>query len=256
MFIDESGKPTKREGTPFVVSALIVDDRTYLRIRRDVNVILRDVLGDVIVGRGFRIDGVEVHAREVVQGEGFFRGIDIGRRAALLCRISHYIGSELRDAATSISVVIRKGRVLNTALSEGEVREAMVRRAFGLLTERVAWYLNDHDNELALLLVDKSEIDHDVRNAVLLEITQGLYTSQLTSTERIFETPLFIDSARHRPLQLADFIAYTLFRLHSGRPTAAGGAFDFRVYLRNIMPIVRRGPRRQVAGYGIKTWEF
>ncbi len=256
MFIDESGKPTKREGTPFIVSALIVDDRTYLRIRRDINVILRDVLGNTIVGRGFGIDGVELHAREIVQGEGFFRGIDIDRRATLLHRISHYIGSELRDATISISVIIRKRRVLNTTLSEGEVREAMVRRAFGLLMERVAWYLNDHDNELALMLVDRSEIDHDVRNTILLEITQGLYTSQLTSSERILETPLFIDSTRHRPLQLADFIAYTLFRMFSSRPTAAGGAFDFRVYLNNIMPIVRRGPKGQVSGYGIKVWEL
>jgi len=256
VFIDESGKPTKKEGTPFVVSALIVDDRTYLRIRRDINVILRDVLGDVISERRFRVDGVEVHAREVVQGEGFFRGVDIGRRAALLRRVSHYVGSELRGAATSVSVVIVKKRVLNTSSSEGEVREAMVKKAFGLLMERVAWYLSDYDNELALLLVDKSEIDYDVRNAVLLEITQGLYTSQLTSSERILETPLFIDSKRHRPLQLADFIAYTLFRIYSGKPVAAGGVFNFRAYLSNMEPIIRKGSKGQVAGYGIKVWEF
>ena len=53
---------------------MIFDDRTYLRVRRDVSVILRDVLGDVVVERGFRIDGVEVHARGIVQGEGFFKG--------------------------------------------------------------------------------------------------------------------------------------------------------------------------------------
>jgi len=174
----------------------------------------------------------------------------------LLRRISHYIGSELRDAATSISVVIRKRRALNVALSEGEVRERIVRLAFGLLIERIAWYLNEYDNELALLLVDKSEIDYDVRNAVLLEITQGLYTSQLASAERILETPSFIDSVRHRPLQLADFIAYTLFRLHSGKPTAAGNAFNFREHLNNIMSIIRKGPKGQISGYGIKVWEF
>jgi len=256
VFIDESGKPTKRESAPFVVSALIVDDRAYLKVRRDINAILRDVLGDVIIKRGFRVEGVEVHAREVVQGEGFFKGIDIGRRATLLDRISRYIGSELRGVTTSISVVIMKRRVLNATLSEGGVREAMVRRAFGLLLERLAWYLNKHDNELALLLVDRSEIDCDVKNAVLLEITQGLYTSRLASSERILETPLFIDSARHRPLQLADFMAYTLFRMFSGKPTAAGGTFNFRAYLSNLMPIVRKGPKGEVAGYGIKVWEF
>ncbi len=249
VFIDESGKPTRGEKDPYVVAALILHDSVYLDLEREVDKVVESVLGEHIDIDAMKI---EIHAKDIVQNKGVFRRVPVKARIRLLDELFSLMCERFKNKLTSIVIIIVKDKALS--LDEKSARRRMVQRAYTLLVERITWFLEDYGKELALLMVDESDLDYDIRDIVRYELLHGLYTSRLGASRLIIDTPLFVKSHRYRPIQLADLIAYTYFRIHAGRPKAMGGAFDFMKYKGMIERILRRNKGGRMEGYGIKVW--
>ncbi len=247
VFIDESGKPDKKDD-PYVVCAFMIHDSSFIFIEDQVDNIVSATLG---IDRP-RI--AEIHGRDIFQNKGIYKKMfTMKQRRSLVENITRFIERELVNKAQTVLVVFDKNQILKTR-DEKHARKYMVNTVYKLLMERIAWMVNDWGPEPTLLLCDQSELDADIIDIVRHEIREGMYTSHIVESKYFIKTPLFVDSKEHRSLQLADLIAYIYGRIHKGKTSIANGFFDLEEYFRRISTIIRRGPDGRIDGYGIKIW--
>ncbi len=244
-FIDESGKPTKKEKTPFVVSALIIEDDDIVRIRREIHDLKTCIISNID-------PQAEIHAKDIVHGKRYYRSVRMEDRKRLFDALCNYIASL---NCTIISVVIVKKSVLESRESDRVIREEIEKRAYSLLLERLVIYLNKRGkgNEVMLLVIDETDVGHDksIKEKILEEISKGIYTSRYPSSRRVFKIPLFYPSIEMTPLQLADIVAYTIFKKYS-KPRSA--VFDFNNYFNIIKEKFDRCASGRILGCGLKVF--
>ncbi len=247
VFIDESGKPDKKDD-PYVVCALMIHDSSFIFIEDQVDHIVSATLG---IDRP-RI--AEIHGRDIFQNKGIYkRMFTIEQRRALVENITRFIENELVNRAQAVLVVFDKNRVLKMH-NDKNARKYMVNIVYKLLMERIAWMVYEWGPQPTLLLSDQSELDADIIDTVRHEIREGMYTSNIVDSKYFIKTPLFVDSKEYRCLQLADLIAYIYGRIHKGKTSIAHGFFDLESYFRRISTIIRKSPDGRIDGYGIKVW--
>lgn len=242
VYIDESGKPTRKESTPFVVAAFIIREKELNGVELEVTKLRLKYLG---------YEGVhaEIHGKEIVHGKGFYSKTEMSVREKFLRDLYSLIGG---SPATLIASVVKKE---GWGLSEREAREAIERVAYQYLLERVTLFFDKINcDERVLLIIDEVDIKHDVsiRDRIRSEIREGLFTSRRKSAKKIIKTPLFAPSVEHVGLQLADLVAYAVFKIYSSNPRSA--IFDFNVYFKLIEDRFDRCRDGRLEGCGIKVW--
>ncbi len=243
-FIDESGKPTKKEKTPFVLAALIVKDRELNRVRREVSSIRTK----------YNLDpSIEFHARDIVHGKrGFFR-IDMNTRKRILDDLINVIKNL---DVTLIASVVRKRKILIDPIPDSEVRSRIESIGYELLVERLILFLEKQGiDEWMMLVIDETDFRHDIsiRRSIENVVTQGFYASRWPASQRVFPQPIFAPSKNYDTLQLADIVAYTVFKIYS-KPISA--VFDFRDYFRLLERKFDRCRDGRIFGCGIKDYTF
>ena len=243
VFIDESGKPVKKEPQPFVVASVIIHENILDSLEEELLDLKLNFFGR-------KAYNVEIHGKEVVHGKGYFSQVDMEKREKFLSECYKFIGSK---TLTLIASVVLKEKF--AGLSEKEARESMERIAYMHLLERVTIYFDKiGSSERILLVVDETDVKHDIsiKNRISEEIRMGLYTSRRFSSRRIFPAPLFLPSKEQAGLQLADLVAYAVFKKYSGNLRSA--IFDFNKYLVMIWDRFDRCRGGRVEGCGIKVW--
>lgn len=247
VFIDESGKPDKKND-PYVVCAFMIHDSSYFFIEEGIDEIVSRVLG---INNNPRI--AEIHGRDIFQRKGIYKQYTMEQRRTLVENIVDFIEDKLTGIAKAVLIVFDKKQILNKP--DDYARKQMVKTVYKLLMERIAWMVRESGPELTLLLSDQSELDADIIDIVRYEMREGIYTSNIISEKYFIKTPLFVDSKDYRCLQLADLIAYIYGRIYKGKTSIAHGFFDLKNYFERISSIIRKGPDRRIEGYGIKVWK-
>lgn len=253
VFIDESGKPGLHEEDPFVLAALMVDERVFFDIEDDVNRLVKTELG------GYGLPFVELHAKDLIQGKGDFSSIPVHVRARIYWGALE-IAAQYAAEGYVEGVVVETRKAFTVKPSRKESRKCVMREAINRVLERVAWALYDFVGRgTAILIIDENELDSYIREVVEDEILRGHYTSRIAASRRILLDPLFARSWHYRCLQLADLVAYTARRIaskKSGRQTRTDKVFRIQeaFYELIVGRILRKGPHGSVAGYGYKHW--
>lgn len=254
IFIDESGKPGLREEDPFVLAALIVHESVFFDLENEVSAIVQSILGP------YGLPGVELHAKDLIQGKGDFRSVPVTARVNVYRSVIEAV-ARYADEGFVKGIIIETYKDFVTRPSEEQARKCIAREAYHLMLERVAWALYDHHTEgIALLVIDESELDNHIRDVVEEEILKGKYTSRVPTSKRILLDPVFARSQHYRSLQVTDLIAYTARRAATMRrraPTNTDTYFSIRDTLETIKKrILRKSPQGTLYGYGYKTWNI
>ena len=193
LYADESGAAGDKDQKFFVLAGIAVFDRQTWWLSREL---------DKLATSLFPHDPeIELHGNHILQGKRKWRQIQIQ------ARIQAY------QQALSL---IRKGMRL---FGIGVERACLaghnpVEYAFEQLCSRFDMYLGRHfskrgDRQRGLIVFDKTSCETSLQGLATTFRTVG---HKFGKVRNLSEVPLFLDSCASRLVQLADLIAYALFR--------------------------------------------
>jgi len=254
VFIDESGKPGLKEEDPFVLAALLVEEDLFFSLEHDISSIVARMLGP------YGLPAAELHAKELIQGKKDFANIPLHVRVQTYIAVIETIA---RYAAMGFveGVVVEVYKDFTVLPNEEDAKKCIARKAYQLVLERIAWAHHDRRrSDPVVLVIDESELDAYVKEAIREEIVRGKYTSKIPSSKRMLVDPIFAKSAHYRCLQATDLIAYTARRIATKtrrRPSRTDEYFQIESIWGIIRRhILRRGPHGGTWGYGYKTFNI
>lgn len=203
VYLDESGNTGKNLGDPqqpvFVLGALIVPESKWLQVEMALEEALDKHLDSP------RDERFEVHAGDLRQGSGFFKGIAIAQRLAL--RDDWLEIAATHDLQFVYRAITKKRyqRWLDHAFGGGVIINPHL-AAFPLVAQVVNhWLKQKGPAELGILISDENrEVVGDI------ERIQRLLRADNSDLklDRIIEKGFFIDSAKSPILQLSDLCTY------------------------------------------------
>lgn len=146
---------------------------------------------------------LELHASPIRSGKGIWRGFPKEKREAILKDTLNYIKDNYPRQFILFGAVIDN--------SNDDVQEEL----FSQLTIRFDKFLKrkflKHDESArGLAIFDKSKMENQYQN--WSKIYQTLGNKLNEKLNNFAEVPLFLDSSISRPIQIADLIAFSLFR--------------------------------------------
>ena len=194
LYVDESGTAGDSAQKHFVLAGIAVFDRQTWWLSTAL---------DKIVGRVFPQDpdSVELHGNHVFGGKGVWRSLEKQTRISLIKEAFALI----KPSMPLFGIAVERARLTG---------RDPVRYAFEQLCSRFDMYLQRHflrkgDRQRGLIVFDKTSYE---------TLLQGLAADfrkvghTWGKIRNFSEVPLFLDSRASRLVQLADLIAYAIFR--------------------------------------------
>ncbi|MFA4718710.1 DUF3800 domain-containing protein [Pyrococcus kukulkanii] len=278
-FIDESGdynySPKALDRAPYyALTALIVHDDYLFGLEKKVREIWERYFSmefwRLSLWQGTPPEFKEIHMSEIVHGTKNYKGVSLEARRGFVNELFGF----LQDFPNIrvISVLMDKKRILENTLGlppsslSGKQLKDISRRtrakAYQLLLERLVKFLSrqisaKRSPEYMLLVIDSNpKMDSKVREDVIREVEEGVYTSRIPESRYVILPPLFVESYRMVGIQLADVLSYVIVRRvkeeRLGVKPKAG--FNFGWYYSVVEKLMDKGPNGQIYGYGLKEW--
>ncbi|MBW4038239.1 MAG: DUF3800 domain-containing protein [Acidobacteria bacterium] len=196
LYLDESGLAADSKRRHFVLAGLSVFERSPHWIEAEL---------DSIAARFNRDDprSVELHGSPMRTGAKFWRNVPLSARERAI-----------KDA---LDVAVTKrcrlfGAVLEKSNHSGQ---DVTQVAFEQVSSRFDQYLGrlhrQDDTQRGLILFDKCAVERRIQTMARDFKSTGHTFGRLRN---LAEVPVFIDSEASRLIQLADLVAYALFRHH------------------------------------------
>jgi len=204
VYLDESGNTGKNLGDPqqpvFLLCAMLVHKDRWQMLENSLQQVCNDLLGD----RACQ-DGFEIHATDIRNGSGIFRGMSVDDRIKFRDRLlEQAIDADVKLIYRSIEKHRFKKWMLAEFGSGIAINPHVV--AFPLLAQVVNRYLQAQKTLGIFISDENKEIVADVEKSI--RILRGDSTS--LKLDRIIEKGFFIDSRSSLVLQLCDLCAYSL----------------------------------------------
>lgn len=198
LYLDESGSVADASQKYFVLAGVSVFERKAHWLEQKLNKIAERFSPD-------EPHSIELHGSPMRSGGGRWRKLPFPDRLqaikdSLKC-IQHTNGVRLFGA------VVKK----TSLTGEDPVEHAFQQIAsrFDLFLRRC--YTKHHDRQRGIILFDKSSTENRIQTLS----REFKYTGHAWGTTMNYaEVPVFLDSKASRLIQLADLVAYALYRLH------------------------------------------
>ena len=194
LYADESGHPTDPSQQWFVLAGVSVFERQGYWLSREL---------DSIAARFNAAEptSVELHGAEMRNGKAW-RAYDPELRV-----------HAIRDALAVLADSHPSNRIFAVVVEKGSVGGDPVEYAFEQLSRRFDLYLQrlhlNGDTQRGLLLFDKAVVERRLQTLATDFRTVGHRWGVLRN---LAEVPVFVDSKASRLIQLADLVAYAIFR--------------------------------------------
>lgn len=196
LYADESGSPKDPNQKFLVIAGVSVFERQSYWISNEL---------DKIASRfdPANPDEVELHGNPMLSGKGIWRRYPKEKRFQAIQDILQVL------ANSHISNRIFASVIKKSSISPTDPVEA----AFEHLSNRFDLYLmrlyRNHDTQRGIIIFDKSTYESSLQTLATNFRTVGHRWGVLRN---LAEVPLFLDSKASRLIQLADIIAYVIFR--------------------------------------------
>ncbi|WP_149240829.1 DUF3800 domain-containing protein [Dyadobacter sp. 32] len=198
LYADESGSSTTASQTHFVLAGISLFERQGWWISKSLDALAREI-------DPAEPDRIEFHGNPMFGGKGVWRKISKEDR----CRY-------IREALQIFAQSNRSNRIFACVVDKSKISpEDPVYFTFEQLASRFDHYLTrlhkDENSQRGIIIFDKSTYE---------ETLQGLATDFRTFGHKwgvlknLSEVPLFLDSKASRLIQMADLVAYSIFRKH------------------------------------------
>lgn len=193
LYADESGAAGDKHQRFFVLAGIAVFDRQTWWLSREL---------DKLVGRLFPHQAeAELHGNHIFQGKRIWRSVGIQ------ARVEAY--------QTALSLIKKSMPLFGVGVERAcLVGQDPVEYAFEQLCSRFDMYLGRHykrrnDPQRGLIVFDKTSYETSLQGLAAGFRTVG---HRFGRVHNLSEVPLFLDSRASRLVQLADLVAYALFR--------------------------------------------
>jgi hypothetical protein len=196
LYIDESGHSQDATQRYFIMVGVSLFERQTFWISNEL---------EKIAARFDPADpsSIELHGSPMKQGKGVWKGIPGQDRA-----------SAYADALTIFANSHKSNRLFGVAVEKAAISpQDPVLYAFEQLLSRFDHYLmrlhKQGDSQRGVVIFDKSSHEQILQN---LSVTFRTLGHSWGVIRNLAEVPLFLDSKASRLIQLADLIAYSMFR--------------------------------------------
>ena len=146
---------------------------------------------------------LELHASPIRSGRGFWRSVSKEKRHAVLSECLEYIKNNYPRQFILFGAVID-----NATENVPEELFSQLTSRFDMFLKRK--FLKSNESARGLCIFDKTKMENKYQNWSKVYQTLGNRWSQ--KLNNFAEVPLFLDSTMSRSIQLADLIAFALFR--------------------------------------------
>ncbi|WP_082711630.1 DUF3800 domain-containing protein [Methylobacterium indicum] len=196
LYLDDSGDVDDPKINHFVLGGVAIFERQTHWIGKEL---------DAIAARFDPADpaAVELHGNPMVQGNRGWKAFSQNDRI-----------TAIQDSLRVFERVHTKNKAFAVVIEKGSVKDKdPVEHAFELLINRFDRYLQklhrQGDTQRGLLVMDKSSYENRFQGLARNFRDNGHSWGQLRN---LSEVPLFVDSRATRLIQLADLVAYSIFR--------------------------------------------
>ena len=204
VYIDETGNTGKNlndsQQPVFLLCAMLIHKDKWQPLEMDLQRICSENLKEKA-----EVDDFEIHATEIRNGSGIFRGIPVFDRIAFRDQL---LKAAIKANAKLIYRSIEKKRFKTWILEEYgrgiSINPHVV--AFPLIAQVVNHYLQEQDTLGIFISDENKEIMDDVEKSIRIL----RWDSSQLKLDRIIEKGFFIDSRKSLVLQLCDLCAYSL----------------------------------------------
>jgi len=196
LYVDESGSPGDPNQQHFVLAGVSVFERETHWIEEQLN---------EIAARFNPADpyNVELHGSPMRSGRGEWKGLPMEKRFQAIKDALKIVADRHPNVRLFASVIHR-----NAPITEDPVTSA-----FEQLASRFDKYLMRHhlrgNSQRGIAIFDKSSTEKSIQNLARIFKHDGHSWGQLRNFS---EVPLFLDSQASRLIQLADLVAFAIFR--------------------------------------------
>ena len=194
LYLDESGDPKNRTDKVFVLAGVALFERQTHWATRDL---------DAVVSTNFITHPrpEELHAEEIRSARGFWRRVAPDLRRQVMADTYNAIATN--HHLTAFGAVVDLDSYSDPPL-ELAFEQLCIR--FDAFLRRIR---RQGVRQNGILIMDESRYEPDLQALLTQFRTSG---TSVGAVHTFSEVPLFTDSASTRLLQIADFIAYALFR--------------------------------------------
>lgn len=200
LYLDDSGSVNNPDEGYFVLGGAIIPEEKLYWVNKNID----DLAAEFCPEDPF---AVEFHACEIFGGRrDFWREIqDKSARIGVLQKI---LQVACREKLSLLACAVQK---------KFYPKEAIVSLAFEDIVSRFQSFLSKEHKETGkrtsgMIVFDKSAYEKDIQKLALRFRDQG---TAFRDVKAIQEVPLFVDSKASRSIQLADHIAYSVFRRYN-----------------------------------------
>src|SRR3989338_10203736 len=206
-YIDESGTPNFTDPNNFVLTGLIVSEKEWVTLDKDVHKLKRKFYPSL------PIHNVELHGTELLQGQNEHKGISVTERLNIFKEIYALVSSH---KICIISVIIDKSKIYPHKRDSFDVEQW----AYRLLFERLCKYcekinaintLQNKDEQYCIMIIDahNPKYDNKLRFKILDFMKNGTY---YIDNKYVIEDPIFTDSKWRALSQLSDCVSFCIAR--------------------------------------------
>ena len=200
LYLDESGHEKDPNDKHFVLAGAAIFERQTYYLTQSL---------DTLQARYFPgMPPIEFHASHIRSGKGFWRKVAEPIRTSLLNDIGTMIGSTSSSNIALFAAVIEKSDILYGEDAVKTAAEQVCKRFDTFLVRR---YHEANDPQRGLLVFAEGRYHERARVWVNGFRDRGTKWGVLNNLSDI---PYFASTSETRLLQLADFVAYSVFRLY------------------------------------------
>ena len=203
VYLDESGNPGgwNNNQDHFVIGGIAVHEGQITRLGDRLDQIQSEFFPEISLPLKF-------HATDISSGHGRFRSLAAIDRRRLLDEVYAVMAAERYPHAILFATAIHITAVVSP--------EQALRDTFADITQRINTFLvrlhKSSNPQKALLIIDRSEGTEGKYRTLISDFrTSGTSYGYLGN---IVDIPYFSQSSETRLLQLADFVAYAVFRYY------------------------------------------
>jgi hypothetical protein len=196
LYIDDSGLVVDKRCNHCVLAGFAVYETKPYWIEQALNAIVNNYLPTY--------PDIELHGSPMHSGHKEWRGIPRNIRESIIMEVLHIIASD-RDIRLFASV-IAKSATPNIDIS-GDLFTQVASR-FDMFLGRI--YKRDQNPQRGIAIFDKSTSELTIQRLSHVFTTTGHQWGKRLNN--FAEVPLFLDSKMSRSIQMADLIAYSIFR--------------------------------------------
>ncbi len=196
LYVDESGHADEVTQKYFIMVGVSFFEKQTYWVANEL---------DAIAARFNPADpfSIELHGSPMKQGKGIWKGIS-----------GHARAEAFKDSLNVLVKSHKTNRLFGIALEKAAIYpQDPVQYAFEQLLSRFDHYLmrlhKKNDSQRGLVILNKSTHERTLQNLATTFRTIGHTSGVLRN---LSEVPLFLDSKASRLIQLADLVAYAMFR--------------------------------------------